>query len=1080
MKRNDPASLKKRPARLLDLSVALLLAMPSVSFAAKKKSTKAAPKKPEASSSKKKKTVAELLAQVREESRGGAIKLEKTGTALPGSQLKFQEESHTNLDSVKPPKSSELMRTEVSSEKADYVRVLDQQIGELYKLTQKFKNSANRGEMWLRLAELYVEKATILDSLAQDEYDRKLKAFQGGQTKTKPTLDVNEAREYNKKAIQLYEWFERDFPRDPKMSQAYFFLGFNHFEIGNVKKGAEYYERLTKQFPESPFVKEAYFALGEYYFENDKWAQAYKEYSPILKDKKHKLHSFALYKGAWCLYRMGKTQEALNYLEVIIKTAQQDDSSGNRKRNRSKLEAEALRDIVVFYASAGRPEEATNYFKNLVGGDVTSYVERLAYYYSDKGNREGAHEVFRQLISQRPTHPKAFEYQYQVVQNYFYAKNSPKFREELYRWIHDYSADSEWGRANASNAALMANSLKLRETTLRNWTLQQHQTAQNSRAPYSQGLAVEGYQLYLKEFASVDQTPDMRFYYGELLYDMGRFDQSSAQYQWVIEHAANSKFADKAATNLILSVEKDVPDDKELAKRVGTSLEPVAMDAKTERFIKAGKWYVSHFPNSPKTPEIRFRIGRLYYQTNQFDAATAEFKDIVRNSPRTKYAEYSANLLLDIYNLKKDYVGLEKTGQELLAMPSIAGSKAGADIRGVLEKASFKKAQDLEGEKKYGESAAYFEAFATQNPTSPLVISAIFNSGVNYERAGDSGRAQVAYRKILQSDAAEAKPLKPKVQRLLAKLAQDSYRIEEAARLYKASALENPGDPLSANMMFNAALLYQVQGRSDEAIKSYDAFIKMSKKHRENTDAVYQIAKLHDKAGQKAAAYGRYKDFLAASPADPDMAMEAQGRLFELSQTVKPSETEQMRQRVIGMARRLGADGKKYDAQYAAKAKLMECDRIYNDLAAIRFSKDANKLKSTLEKKAEVLASIIKCSADVIKYNSGGEIVSALALSGKAYDHMASALRAAPLPSGLTPDQEKQYREGVEKQFVEPNVAKAKEFYEKAVRRGWELEAYNDAYNKALDHMNKIEPQIYYSGGQVGNDSRYINWMTQQ
>ena len=40
----------------------------------------------------------------------------------------------------------------------------------------------------------------------------------------------------------------------------------------------------------------------------------------------------------------------------------------------------------------------------------------------------------------------------------------------------------------------------------------------------------------------------------------------------------------------------------------------------------------------------------------------------------------------------------------------------------------------------------------------------------------------------------------------------------------------------------------------------------------------------------------------------------------------------------------------------------------------------------------------------------------------------AQALRAAPLPPGLTKDEEKQYREGVEKQFVAPNLEKAREF----------------------------------------------------
>ena len=112
-------------------------------------------------------------------------------------------------------------------------------------------------------------------------------------------------------------------------------------------------------------------------------------------------------------------------------------------------------------------------------------------------------------------------------------------------------------------------------------------------------------------------------------------------------------------------------------------LDPIPLEPKVERFIKAGQWYTEKFPTSDKNPEIKFRIGRLYYQSNHFDEATQAFKEIVQKYPSSKYAVYSANLLLDIYNLRKDYAGLEKTGSELLAVPSIASSKAGSDIRGV-------------------------------------------------------------------------------------------------------------------------------------------------------------------------------------------------------------------------------------------------------------------------------------------------------------------------------------------------------------------------------------------------------------
>lgn len=1077
--------------RLQMLVPALLLALPlSAGAAANGATPKKVLRAPAQAHSRvkqqagKKKTVSELLQQARSESRGGKVQLQKAQTDLPQSQLGFSAPKgesgpvQPNLDAVKPPKSGDIMREDLG-DKAEYVKVLDQQINELYKLTQKFKTSSNRGEMWLRLAELYVEKATIIDSIKQDDYDRKLRAFQSGQTKQKPVLDTESAREYNRKAIQLYEWFERDFPKDEKISQAYFFLGFNHFEIGNVKKGVEYYTRLTKQFPNSSFVQEAHFALGEYYFENEKWPEAYKSYSPLLKDRKHRLHTFALYKSAWCLYRMGKNREALNYLEILIKTAQQDPAKGARKANRSRLESEALRDIVPFYASVGGARNASQYFKNLVGGDVTPYIEKLAYYYSDKGDKESSDEAFKQLIAQAPTHPKAFEYQYQIVQNYYYAKNSPKFKDELYRWITEYGPNSAWMQANKSNGALAANAQKLRETTLRNYILQQHQTAQNSRAPYSQQLAYDGYQLYLKEFSTTENIGDMRFYFGELLYDMNRFDEAAIQYQWVVEYAPSSKFFNKAAANLILSVEKGVPDDKELSKRIGSSLEPIPFDAKIERFIKAGKWYTEKFPTSEKTPEIKFRVGRLYYQSNHFDEASAVFRDIISKHSNTKYAEYSANLLLDIFNLRKDYAGLEKTGTELLAVPSIAGSKAGADIRGVLEKASFKKAQDLELDKKYAESAATFEAFAEQNPKSNLAITATYNAGVNYERAGQNVKAITAYATVMSSKDPGADKLKAKSRRLLAKLYQNAHQLDEAARLFRQAALEEPNDPLAVNLMYNAALLYEVLGRYDEAAKCYGEFMKHNKKWKENLEVVFNLAKLHDKSDQKAAAVARYKEYISNNPDDAAKVLEAHGRIAEILTQGNHADAEQWRLKTISLHKRLLASGKKPDPSWGAKAQMGQAQLVYGMLREIKFPKDPNKLKKTLDNKLEMLNKLVKETGDVVRYDSADQVIEALNLTGRAYEHMAESLRSAPKPAGLNADETKQYDEGVEKQFVAPNVTKAKEFHGKAVERGRELDAYNDAYRASLAALAKINGTTDTEGGEIGMDSRYIHWMAQ-
>jgi TolA-binding protein len=107
----------------------------------------------------------------------------------------------------------------------------------------------------------------------------------------KPVLDLSEAVVWNKKAVELYEWFVRDFPKDPKIPQAYFFLGYNYFEMANYEKGLSFYQKIVNEYPESDSALEARFSIGEYYFENEKFADALKQYGAFNDRKGHALYT---------------------------------------------------------------------------------------------------------------------------------------------------------------------------------------------------------------------------------------------------------------------------------------------------------------------------------------------------------------------------------------------------------------------------------------------------------------------------------------------------------------------------------------------------------------------------------------------------------------------------------------------------------------------------------------------------------------------------------------------------------------------------------------------------------------------
>ncbi len=1027
----------------------------------------------------KKKTVGEFLSQVQQESRGGKIKSgQKQGINIPSSNknLGFSPKSNSDMEKVKPPRSNEILRTAATGDLAEYERILNRQIDELFKLTQKFKNSDNRGELWLRLAELYVEKSVLIDSRAQDEFDKQVKRFNEGKTKKRPVLDVRQARDLNRKAIQLYEWFLKDFPRDSKVPQALFFLGFNNFELGQFKKGVQYYERLIKNHPKSPFVSEAQFSLAEYYFENEKWTQAYNRYAGLLKQKNHRLHTYSVYKASWCLYRLGRHVEALNYLESIIRGGQSgggDELASKRIVNKEKLENEALRDIVVFYAAAKKAEEAPSYFRRVTGQDnVSNYIEKLAYYYSDKGNREQARLSFKYIIDQNPQDPKAFEYQYQIVQNYFYARNTKRFRDELFGWVRTYGQSGAWAQANRNNKDLIVKSEKLRETTLRNYVMQQHQTAQNSRAPFSQAAADEGYKIYLNEFVNSSQAADMHFYYGELLYDMKKYDEATTQYRWVVENGEGSKFYSKAASNIIHAAERSLPTDQEMQKKVGNSTDPIPLDPRAESFMRAAEWYIAKFPTGEKTAELRFRTARLYYQHNQFDKANSLFKEVVQKHPRTNYSEYSANLMLDIFNLKKDYIGLEKAGQELLQVPEIAGSKTGGEIRRILEKASFKKGQDLEAGKKYLESAQQFEAFAEQNPRSELAVTAQYNAAVNYERVGNMPKAILLYTQVTKSKSKDDEKLKPTTHKLLARIYQNASLFDDSIRHYKEAIKLNPKDPLTTNYKYNIAIMSETLGRNGDAYNYYTDYLENTKKRSEKKEVHYALAEVARKLNRRTAATENYEAYLSFGNLDSSKQAEAYHQLIKLQPRSKAQEAEKYEKRLLSFANR---SKNPVALKYATQIKLDQALKTSHEFKSVKLPADSRKQSQAVEKKVQLLNKLTKELNDIVQMNSAETIVSSLAVLGEANQHMVNAILTAPLPKGLNAQEMQMYKDGIKK-LADPFLQKARDSYKLAVQRGQELEVYGSHYISSYQYMNTQDSKEYYHNGEKVFDTRFVKW----
>lgn len=992
----------------------------------------------------------------------------KAKSALPA--FKNQQELHkkVSLTAIKPPSRSTLYYEEGTNE-GELEKITDQGIRQLFKLTQQFKNSKRRGELWLRLAELYVEKSRLIEYRLQQNYDDRIAKFQRGETKVRPKLNLQPAQEYNKKSVQLYEYFLRDFPKDPKMDQALFFLGYNYFELNQPEKGKDYYKRLTLEHKGSPYIEESNFALGEYYFERELWADALKHYSQVAANKRARLFSFALYKMAWCQYKTGSVKQALQSLERVIRAGRvakgnQDQSAGGVSRIR--LATEAQKDLVVFYAEAGTPRGARGYFEDIAGEKQTfGLLEKLAYYYADIGNREGARYIFRDLITERPNSPKAYDYQYQIVTMYVSTDSKDTFRSELYNWIQNYSPQSEWAEANKKDKELIARANQLIETTLRNHVLQNHQTAQNSRVPSAQKAAKQGYELYFNTFKQGAKLDEMHFFYAELLFDMGDFETAAVHYAWVVDNAPNSPYFEKSTLNQVLAVEKNLPKEENLKKAVGDSLDPVPFAKNVAAFEAATDRYVKAFPKAESVPAMRYKMGALYYYHNQFDKALATFNAIIKEYPKSPYAQYSANLTLDIYNLRKDYAGLEVAGQNILDNEALANSQVGEQVKSVLQRASFKKAQDMEAKKDFAGAAQAYEEFAKKNAGGDLHTPASFNAAVNYERAGDLFKAVGMYAVVLADKNPKNEGLKKNASQFVAALYEKTGQYQKAAEAFEAYVKKNPKDKESKAFLFNAAVIRDGMNSYNTAMKNYQEYFDKAR-GQDKWETVFLMAQLQERRKSITLAQQYYKQYYDARPANKAALIESAYKVAQIHKMKnRRSDYEDWCKKVIYQVKALSTKDAPVGVSYAAECRFNEVSKVFDELRAIKIPQNPARQQAAVKQKLALLERLKEQLKSVIRYDDGPYIVNSLALIGQANQHMAAAIYAVPVPKGLDEETLKQYKAGVDG-VAKPFQEEAIKSYESAIERGIALEGYSEGMKTAQRELNRLNKDKFPDFGE--------------
>jgi len=940
------------------------------------------------------------------------------------------------------------------------------------------RESREMPEAMMRLGELKWE-------LEREEFIDRFRAWEAkpvDQRGPTPEPNFGPARELFGRVLKDYPWFAQ-------YDLALYVDGFLATEQGKNDEALERFKRILKEFPASRFVPDAHMALAEALF-NGKYdyAGALVEYEEVLKHKQSELYGLALFKSAWCLWRLGRSEDAAKrFVSVFEVTDGAGKVSSQQRKQLDELQSEALKYLVeVFTEDEKNTAQDVYQFLVKIGGDrfAGKVVRALAVQFYDQAHYDRGIEAYELLLKLEPTSRDAGTWILAIAQGYATVEDYGRLKATYDRALAGYTQGGSWARTQADASAVTATSAAI-ETQLREHALALHAKAQKdktSRAEYEGAASL--YEAYLTKFSADPRAYEIAYYLAEIqFYHLDKNMEAAQNYlnaaRKVPEKDAQKPLRHDALYNAMAALERVRLGELEARKKQGAGAAGgnYQESEADKKFAEALELYTQLYPSDPALPELLFRQGRLYYDYGVYDPAVKIWGALLEKFPRSPFAGSAGELILDSFNKAKNYENIETWARRLKSAPAFAGPEQQKRLDNLIVQSVFKQGEQKAAAGEHSAAAAAYLRAAREFPKEPRAAQACVNAAVSAQKAGEVGTLKEAAQLVTSKDYRD-RPEAPQGAWIAATTLQSMGLFAESAEFHESIALlsdrEHPHFlkfEHGKDAAYNAVLLREAAGEHDKAIAAGNKFLQLHGATPEADEVVFQMGRAHQNAGRNKEAVDLYRRTAArAKSAD----RRAQGlMLLALAQIKLGDERgadESLRELVaVGKQRKgeLGPDGK----YAAARGRYMEGERVLAKFDQIQIQGDVKQLSARLKQKAELLKLAATIFLDTVSMGVAEWSTASLYQIGRTYETFAKALRDAPPPANLSDADKEAYQQQID-EFVVPIEEKSLDAYENGWKKAVELGIYNQWTAKMREALGRLNAELYPPLREVGFDVR--------
>ncbi len=915
----------------------------------------------------------------------------------------------------------------------------------------KYPRAPERANALFRLAELYWESSEADFLHKMQAYDAQIDAFRTGALKERPP----EPRIDLAKSIGVYEQILEKHTDFDKSDIVLYLYGFGLNEQGNEQAALSIYRTLIKKYPKSSFVADAHLAIGEYLFSKGNYDDALRSYGHVLEHPGTPLEDLALYKTAWCYFKLGNAKEAAKRFKRILYHADEERKPGGRvDSSAAELKKEALEDLALTFSESGGAPEAYRFMKQ-VGGEKysISVLASLGEVFFRQARYDKAIESYRMLVDKFPFSSENPSIRVKIAEAYERSGKIEKALAERRAVATSYGPGSSWARKNASDEESLRKALRLSEESLRYVALYRHKQAQKSHNDKSYQISAAAYDEYLKMFPKSTQSPKMHFYLGEVLFKLKNYNRAAENYLVAVGKLKDVKLRIEAAYAAVLSFDAL----RKTSGRPGDEPPAAKQDfTKGEQgFIRAVDEFARLAPGDKKVSQLRFEQGKTCYYRAHFIQAAQRFLSLVQNHPKDSFAPAAADLALDCYSRLGDWTSLEKKARRFKRHGTFAGKELDKKLPEFIAAAIFQSGAALSKKGKPGKAAVEYERLASEFPRSDLAPKALFLAAVNHENAGQKKRAIDSYRKIIKlypKRAAEATFV-------MAGIYERKYDYESAAANYENFAAKFPDDKRAPDALLQAALLHRARREFSKEASSLQEFTKSYPKHKKASEALFGAGLAFERAGKPASAERIFSKYSARYAKRDRRVRQVALHLGQAFQALgRRSQARKQFDRCGSFPTRHPPKGPELAA--AAQCLFLMGEMVFASYQKIELQPPKSRLVRLLGKKAALLKKAEGLFTRVVAAGDMEWASAALYRIGDMYARFAQAIYKAPMPKGLSPAELEVYRNELQS-LAFPIEDKAQSAFNISHSMALKHAYFSQWSKKTLEQLRKLDPGQY-------------------